>query len=200
MNTCFAFDLDGTITSEEILPLIATELNLQSEMSLLTALTLKGVIPFSDSFRLRCAILKSIPISVVQEIVSTVNLNQEVVDFIQKNKPHCYVVTANLIPWIKPLIDKLECKFFGSTAITEGDTLIQIEHILNKSEAILNKDIQKYERVVAIGDSFNDIPMFEVADIGVSYGGVHSPVEELVNIANFYTPNGRTLCRLLNTL
>ena len=36
----YAFDLDGTVTKEETLPLIARELGLETEMKLLTKLTL----------------------------------------------------------------------------------------------------------------------------------------------------------------
>ena len=59
----FAFDLDGTVTKEEILPLLARELGLESEMRILTDLTLNGTIEFHQSFILRVAILKAIPIS-----------------------------------------------------------------------------------------------------------------------------------------
>ena len=45
-----AFDLDGTVTKVETLPLLAEELDLADEMKLLTDLTLSGKIPFKKSF------------------------------------------------------------------------------------------------------------------------------------------------------
>ena len=42
----FAFDLDGTVTLEETLPLLAKELGLADEMSLLTSLMMAGKVAF----------------------------------------------------------------------------------------------------------------------------------------------------------
>ena len=67
MSTVFAFDLDGTLTTVEVLPVIANELDLMEEMRTLTEITLSGLITFEASFRLRTAILKSISIKEVQE-------------------------------------------------------------------------------------------------------------------------------------
>ena len=68
MNTAFALDLDGTVTREEILPVIAAELGLEAEMRTLTDLNLSSAISFEDPFRLRCAILRAVPISEVRNI------------------------------------------------------------------------------------------------------------------------------------
>ena len=45
MNKIFCFDLDGTITTQEILPLIASELDLYEEILTLTHATINGLIP-----------------------------------------------------------------------------------------------------------------------------------------------------------
>ena len=46
----FIFDLDGTITSEETLPLMAKHFNVQEEIEQLTRETIQGDIPFVESF------------------------------------------------------------------------------------------------------------------------------------------------------
>jgi phosphoserine phosphatase len=58
MSTFFCFDLDGTMTRREILPAIASEVGLSEEIALLTSLTMRGLVPFESSFRLRCRILR----------------------------------------------------------------------------------------------------------------------------------------------
>ena len=42
----FVFDLDSTITAEEILPKVAKTIGKEKEMSLITEETMKGAIPF----------------------------------------------------------------------------------------------------------------------------------------------------------
>lgn len=199
MTTHIAFDLDGTVTSQELLPLIATELGLQHEMRLLTELTLAGTIGFEESFRLRCAILKSIPISVVQEIVAEVPMDRDIESFIHQNRNRCSIITGNLDVWIKPLIDRLGCSTFSSVAIRDGDQVLGLKSILHKSEPI-QKLKTLTSRIVAVGDSVNDIPMFEAADVGIAFGGVHTPTIRLVEISDYIVFEGGTLCRLLNTL
>ncbi|RQO49205.1 HAD family hydrolase [Variovorax sp. KBW07] len=199
MTTHFAFDLDGTITTQELLPLIASELDLLSEMRLLTRLTLDGTIGFEESFRLRCAILQSIPISDVQEIVAETPLNSDIAEFIEANSDRCSVVTGNLDVWVRPILERLGCRHFCSTAVTEGNRLVQLDRVLHKSKPIHELKLGS-DRVVAIGEGANDLPMFEAADVGVAYGGVHSPVQSLIEISDYVVFEGSALCRLLNTL
>ncbi|MDF2532500.1 MAG: family hydrolase [Caproiciproducens sp.] len=195
----YAFDLDGTITKEEILPILAAELGLLHEMQLLTRLTLNGSINFEDSFRLRFQILKSIPIATVQDIVNSIRINAQIEEFIKLHKNDSFVITGNLDVWIKPLIERLGCKFYTSSSKIDQDRGLMLDNILLKSHAV--REIkQNYETVVAIGESFNDIPMFEEADIGIAFGGVHHPVSNIIKVSDFVCYEEGSLCRLLNVL
>jgi len=199
MRVAYGFDLDGTVTEEEILPRIASVLGLDREMEVLTDLTLNGAIAFEDSFRLRCHILMSVPLSQVRSIVEDVALSKPIAEFIRSHHQQSFIISGNLDYWIRPLLDDLGCGSFTSTGVVEGDRLVGIEHVLVKSEAVAQLR-KHFEKVVVIGESVNDIPMFEAADVGVAYGGVHDPVENLVQVADYLTYNPKALCRLLGTL
>ena len=199
MRTAYGFDLDGTVTEEEILPRIAGALGLEREMEVLTNLTLSGSIAFEDSFRLRCHILMSIGLSEVRSIIKDVALSRPIADFIRTHHQQCFIISGNLDCWIGPLLDDLGCGSFTSTGVVEGDRLVGVGHILAKSEAV-EKLRKSFDRVVVIGESVNDIPMFEAADSGIAYGGVHRPVENLVQVADYVTYDPEALCRLLSTL
>lgn len=195
LSTCFIFDLDGTVTNQEILPLIAGALGLEKEMRLLTDLTINGIIPFEESFRLRYACLRYAPLDKIRAIIASVELNPDIENFIKNNRDNCAIVTGNLDIWIEPLVEKLGCKFFSST---EGQLLL-VGSLLKKNHSVLELRKQ-YERIVAIGDGANDIPMFEAADVRIAYSGVHPAAKPLVEIADYITFSGSALCRLLNTL
>lgn len=196
----FCFDLDGTVTREEVLPIIASELGLVEEIGFLTDMTIRGQIPFDMSFRLRCRLLAGIKVDLVSKIVEGVPLDKAIVRFIQENRGRCYVVTGNLDVWVSGLMRLLGCGFFSSKAgILENGLLGDVTHILRKSEPMFELRKQ-YERIVCIGEGFNDMPMFEDADIGVAYAGVHPPARELIDNSNYIISKGETLCRLLNTL
>lgn len=198
-NMALGFDLDGTITKLEILPQIAREIDLFEELSLLTEATIKGIIPFEKSFRLRCRLLRDIPISRVQDIVNSIPLEDDIVKFIQKHHDRCFVISGNLDVWVSPLIKKIGCYFFVSNAEYRDDTLLGIDTILNKADAVRTLK-RNFKQVTVIGEGMNDVPMFEIADVRIAYGGVHYPSSTIIQLANYMTVNSDGLCRLLNTL
>jgi len=198
VRTAYCFDLDGTITREEILPLLAAELDLYEEISALTEATIKGVIPFRKSFLLRCRLLGDLPVSKAQQVIAGVSLFHGLVDFIHARKDECFVITGNLDAWAKPLADMLGCIMYSSTACVENDRIVNVSHVLNKGDAI--EEIRKtYDRIVAIGDGMGDVPMFEKADVRIAFGGTHTPVQSLIQFTDYLTFSERSLCTLLDT-
>ena len=194
----YAFDLDGTVTREETLPLLARELGLYEEMRLLTELTMQGTLDFKQSFRLRYHVLKSIPIERVQAIMDQVELDKNIAGFIRERRASCAVVTGNLDVWIEPIIKKLGCRVFASVSGRAADGSLTLESVLDKGHAV--RKLKKEDKVVAIGESYNDIPMFEEANYSIAYGGVHAPVETAISVADWVVYEGGALCALLRTL
>ena len=191
----FAFDLDGTITAREILPVLAGELGLAEEMALLTRLTLDGTLDFAASFRLRFAILRSIPVERVREIVAEIPLDPHIVEFIRARKEDCAILSGNLDCWVTPLLDKLGCRAYLSTSCRDNG-LLSLSSILDKGEAVADL-ARSGRRVVAIGESANDLPMFKAADLRVAFAGVHEPVPEILRIADYVARDGNELCGIL---
>jgi HAD superfamily phosphoserine phosphatase-like hydrolase len=200
MKIAFCFDLDGTLTKEEILPKIAKQIDLFEEIDLLTNITMKGLITFDRSFKLRVKLLSSIPISKVNSIVDSVSIDSVLQSFVKKNKDNCFIVTGNLDVWTADFVQKnYACGFFSSKGIREGDTLLGLEKILYKEDAI--KELRKtYDIIVSIGDGMNDCSMFASADIGVAFGGVHEPVSTLLKMSDYVCYNPNSLVTLLENL
>jgi len=195
------FDLDGTLTQRELLPMIANEVGLEHEFEVLTKLTIEGTISFEESLRLRFAILRHVPVSVVQDIICRASLFQQVEAFIQRNKDRCFIITGNLDVWIRPLMNRLGCQFFSSTATEQNGILSTLDSILKKSNAIHQlRALHPGRDIIAFGDGINDYPMFEAADRSVAIGLTHRPVQDLIAKSNYVIYQEESLCRLLNTL
>jgi phosphoserine phosphatase len=195
----FCFDLDGTITKQELLPLIALEVDLFDEIQALTDATIRGVIPFEKSFLLRCRLLAAIPLETVQSIMSGVKLNQEIVNFIKAHPGECCVITGNLYEWIKPIIDLLGCRFFCSQAEFQNSKLKGVTHVINKGDVVKSQR-KVYEKIIAVGDGMGDVPMFDFANVSIAFGGVHQPVGSLLKCADYVVYHEKALCQLLNEL
>lgn len=198
-DTAVCFDLDGTLTKDEILPRIARFAGLEEEIEALTRATLLGLIPFRKSFLLRVALLKDLPLHLVHEAISEIGLNEEVLRFIEENSAISFIVTGNLDVWIAPLLDKIGCKSFSSIAESDGAKVLGVASVLDKARALksLKGDFRK---IVAVGDGMGDVGMFEEADVRIAFGGAHHPVESLVENSEYLCFTEGTLCRLLNQL
>lgn len=166
----FLFDLDSTITRQEILPTIAKKTGMYEQMYALTESSMRGEIPFKQSFLQRVNLLKKIPVSQVQKMITDIETNEKLVEFIQANKSRCHIVTGNLDVWIEGLVRKMgmERNVFCSKALTKGDLLQDVYSIVDK-EAVIRQLMLPF---VAVGDGNNDAEMIEAAEVGVGYGGV----------------------------
>ncbi len=70
--TKFIFDLDGTITKAETLPLIANHFNVEEQINELTKATVAGQVPFIESFIRRVYILGKLPASEINDLLEGV--------------------------------------------------------------------------------------------------------------------------------
>ena len=174
----FLFDLDSTITRQEILPTIAREAGVYEQMSALTESSMRGEIPFKQSFLQRVELLKKVPVSQVQEIVANIVLNEQLVE---TYKNRSYIVTGNLDVWIDRLIEKLgmEKNVFCSKALTEGNYVQDVFNIVDK-DAVIRQMVLPF---VAVGDGNNDAEMIEAAEVGIGYGGVRPVAPSVLECA-----------------
>ncbi|SHN63506.1 HAD-IB family phosphatase [Desulfovibrio litoralis] len=197
-KTLYAFDLDSTITKAEILPYLAKELKQAEEMDLLTRQTLEGFIPFDVSLTKRFNILRHIPLKRVHELLSELPLDQEIVEFIRTHQTNSIVITGNIDVWLKPIIVKLGCPCLSSITCLKNNILELID-IMDKGKAI-SKLKNEWEKIIAIGDSTNDIPMFQLADMSIAYAGVHKINIEVAKQVDFIFDDSKELCAFLNQL
>lgn len=200
MKTAFCFDLDGTLTREEILPQIAKNVGLYEEINILTNITMQGLITFDKSFKLRVKLLSTIPVKEVKSTIDKISIDQHLKKFISENKDCCFIVTGNLDIWVDDFIKKnYNCNYFASKGLVDENKLLGIENILDKADAVKNIR-EKFNRVISIGDGMNDCSMFELSDKSIAYGGVHQPVQTLIKMSDYICYNSYALVTLLNSL
>lgn len=197
--TKFIFDLDGTITKEETLPLISSHFNVKEEIEKLTQETIKGNIPFIESFIRRVYILGQLPVNEVSDLLSTVNLYPQIINFISLHSNDCVIATGNLDCWINKLVSKFGCCCYCSDSIVENNKVKKITKILKK-ENIVELYKAQGEKVVFIGDGNNDAEAMRLADISIASGITHKPASSVLSIANYSIFNEEALCRQLNQL
>ncbi len=191
----FAFDLDGTITTREILPCLAERVGMAGEMTELTRRTVNGELDFARSFRTRFEMLRSIPLPLAHESIAAIPLDPHIEAFINTRPKDCAVITGNLDLWILPLRKRLACRWFSSRgAVVNGE--LTLLSVLDKGRA-MDELARAGRPIVAIGESMNDVPMFIKASAGIAFAGVHAPAPEIRRLAGRTADSGASLCALL---
>ena len=198
-NRVFLFDLDATVTKEEILPALAEQVGLLEEMREMTEKTMRGEIPFQSSFQARVEMLKTIPVSRVAEIVEKTPLNEELVQFIRTHASRCYIVTGNIDVWIEKLIKRIGLPMshcYWSSASVSDDYITSVNSVVDK-EKIAKQFVVP---VVEVGDGSNDAEMVRLADVGIGYGGVRPVAYSLMCNATHVICDEHRLCSFLHML
>ncbi len=195
----FIFDLDGTITKQETLPLISKKFNIQHEIDTLTMETVKGNIPFIESFIKRVYILGKLPINEISDLLENVELYSGLVKFIQEHKENCVIATGNLECWIDKLIKKVGCTCFCSDGIIKDNKVEKLTKILKKENLVERFQLEG-EKVVFIGDGNNDVEAMRLADISIASGLTHKPANSVLSIVDYLVFSEEALCRQLNQL
>jgi HAD superfamily phosphoserine phosphatase-like hydrolase len=195
----FIFDLDGTLTSEEILPCIARHFQMEEEISPLIEETLRGVIPYTESFIRRVFLLKKLPVDEVSALLAERPLFERLAEFIQKHPEICTVITGNLDVWVKGLISRISPSFYCSEAEMSENHVTKLVHIIKK-ENLVERFQNEGDRVVFIGDRTNDTEAMRLADVSIASGLVHAPSQSVLSVADYLIFDEETLCRQLNLL
>ena len=195
----FLFDLDGTVTSEETLPIIANHFNCVEQISELTAKTVQGNVPFIESFIRRVNILGAYSVSETTRLLSEVPLYPAIAKFIEEHKEDCVIVTGNLTCWCEGLFKKIGCQCYGSEALCEDDKVVKLKTILRK-EQIVDQYKALGETVVFIGDGNNDLEAMRHANVSIATGLTHNPAQSLMSICDYVIFNEQALVRQMRQL
>lgn len=195
----FVFDLDGTVTSIETLPLIARHFGVEEGIAQLTSQTVNGSIPFMESFIQRVRLLGNLPVDEVAALLRDVPLYGQIVGFIREHTDDCFIATGNVLQWVNLLVGQIKCRFHCSEAIIEGGRIRKLSRILKKENVVKELKDQGHE-VVFIGDGNNDQEAMRCADISIASGLTHFPARSLLSVSDYLVFDEDSLCRLLEQL
>lgn len=195
----FLFDLDGTVTAAETLPIISAHFGCVEQIAELTSRTVQGNVPFVESFIRRVNILGEYSVEETAHLLAGVPLYPQIAKFIAEHSEDCVIVTGNLTCWCHELFKKIGCQCYGSEGIVENDKVVKLQSILRK-EQIVDRYKAIGETVVFIGDGNNDLEAMRHANISIAAGLTHNPAQSLLSICDYAIYNETALCRQLRQL
>ena len=174
-------DVDGTLIAEEVIDLLGRKAGYEEEISQITSQAMRGELDFERSLRERVALLKGLPISVLDTVFKSIHLSQNAQKFIsilQKNGILVGLVSGGFLPIVERLAKYLGISYFFANQLEIKDGFLTgklVGEIVTAQEkqATLEKwrkelELPK-ERTIAIGDGANDLLMLKTAGHGIAF-------------------------------
>lgn len=181
MRRLICFDMDSTLIRAEVIDELAERAGVGSEVKKITEAAMRGEIDFNESFRLRCALLKGLKASVMQEIAENLPITEgadRLMRILKKIGFKIAILSGGFTYFGNYLKQKynIDYVYANELEIVDGElTGNYIGDIVDgKRKAELLRLIAQVENVdirqtVAVGDGANDLPMISIAGLGIAF-------------------------------
>jgi phosphoserine phosphatase len=174
-------DMDSTMIGQECIDELAAEVGLKDKVSIITARAMNGEIAFEPALRERVALLKGLPISVVDEVIekriTLTSGGMELIATMKAKGHYTALVSGGFTVFTSRIAAALGFDENRANILGEKDGLLDgtvAEPILGKQAKVdaLNDIATKLgispEDALAVGDGANDLGMLHLAGSGVA--------------------------------
>lgn len=177
------FDVDSTLTENEAIDLLAAHAGCGPLVKEITERAMKGEINFDTALRERVALLKGLPISVLDQVREEIAFSEGARFLIDQLKARGFtigVVSGGFTEIVEPLFAGWPIDYLAANSLASDQGLLTGEisgEIVNREfkrrflESITAMVGLEPERAIAVGDGANDIAMVTRAGLGFSYRG-----------------------------
>ncbi len=176
-------DVDSTLIQNEVIDLIAEHAGVGEQVAQITEQAMAGELDFVAALRARVALLKGLPVSVLDEVRTRLQLTPGARTLCRTLNTLGYrvcLVSGGFAEVILPIADELGIDDVRANHLGVRDGYLTGEVVgvivdRQGKKAALEEFAEKYEiplrRTIAIGDGANDVSMLEAAGLGVSFNG-----------------------------
>jgi len=176
-----ALDMDSTLIPYEIIDELAAVAGVGDEVAGITAATMRGELDFAESFTRRVALLKGLDESALQRIASELTLMEGAERLVTTLKSLGYkiaILSGGFTYFGRLLqerlgIDHLHANELGiEDGVVSGKVVGDIVDGRRKADLlqeIARKEGISLEQVIAVGDGANDLPMLNLAGLGIAF-------------------------------
>ena len=177
----FAFDMDSTLIQAEIIDELAKLHGVGDKVSAITAAAMRGELDFKQSFTRRIALLGGLPEAKLKQVLKTVALAEGAERLIQTVKSLGYktaVLSGGFTFFGKHLQERLGLDYVYANELETKNGVVTGKvagEIVDgqKKAALLRMLAEKenisLDQVVAVGDGANDLPMLNLAGMGIAF-------------------------------
>ena len=177
----FVFDMDSTLIEAEVIDELAKMHGVGDKVSAITASAMRGELDFRQSFTKRVALLAGLPEARFDEALRAISLAAGAERLIQTLKSLGYktaVLSGGFTFFGKHLQNRLGIDYVFANELetangsVTGRVVGEIVDGQKKAELLkmlAEKENISVDQVVAVGDGANDLPMLNLAGMGIAF-------------------------------
>lgn len=181
MRRLICFDMDSTLIQTEVIDELADRAGVGAEVRAITESAMRGEIDFSESFKKRVSLLKGLDESVMKDIAENLPITEgmtRLIRILKKSGCKIAILSGGFTYFGNYLKDKygFDYVYANELEIVDGKlTGRYIGDIVDgKRKAELLRLLAQMEKVdirqtAAVGDGANDLPMLEIAGLGIAF-------------------------------
>ena len=181
MRRLICFDMDSTLIETEVIDELAIRAGVGDQVKAITEAAMRGEIDFCESFRQRCALLKGLDVSVMQEIAENLPITEGVdrlMRILKKVGFKIAILSGGFTYFGNYLKQKYNIDYVYANELEVENGKLTGRHVGDKVDgkrkAELLRLIAQVENVdirqtVAVGDGANDLPMISIAGLGIAF-------------------------------
>lgn len=181
MRRLICFDMDSTLIETEVIDELAIRAGVGDQVKAITEAAMRGEIDFCESFRQRCALLKGLDVSVMQEIAENLPITEGVdrlMRILKKVGFKIAILSGGSTYFGNYLKQKYNIDYVYANELEVENGKLTGRHVGDivdgKRKAELLRLIAQVENVdirqtVAVGDGANDLPMISIAGLGIAF-------------------------------
>ena len=174
-------DVDSTLIQQEVIELLAAHAGVEDQVRLITEQAMRGELDFSASLQARVALLKGLPVSVIDEVRGQILLTpgaRTLVETLKKLGHSVAVVSGGFTEVIEPILKDLSITHYRANTLGVDDGLLTglvdgpIIDRAAKAQALRDfaaLESVNLEQTIAIGDGANDLDMIAIAGMGIAF-------------------------------
>ena len=184
MRRLICFDMDSTLIETEVIDELAIRAGVGDQVKAITEAAMRGEIDFCESFRQRCALLKGLDVSVMQEIAENLPITEGVdrlMRILKKVGFKIAILSGGFTYFGNFLKQKYNIDYVYANELEIENGKLTGNHVGDivdgKRKAELLRLIAQVENVdirqtVAVGDGANDLPMISIAGLGIAFHAI----------------------------
>lgn len=175
------FDMDSTLIQTEVIDELAHKAGIGDQVSQITEAAMRGDINFAESFKQRLATLKGLDEKVLIDIAEKLPLTEGTERLFRTLKKYGFktaILSGGFTYFGKHLQQKLGIDYVFANQLEivngklTGNHIGEIVDGNKKAELLRNiafKEDIHLEQTVAVGDGSNDLPMINIAGLGIAF-------------------------------